>query len=250
MKNLLLALALLASSFTYAQNSEGTIRYLVTHNWTKKMAALDYITPQRKQKLDYMYGKNSEWKVYTVLHFNATESKYEDSEEKVPGDDDFFYAGKKETFFIKRDFANNKLHDVVSFSGKKYIVEDSIPKIEWKIMNEMKEVAGHVCMNATFRDSLRMHDITAWFALDIPLSSGPEHFGGLPGMILELDVANGAAVFTADKIDVKKLDQELALPKKKIKGEKVNAVGFNKIVADHYAEKRKNEEPAFWGMRY
>ena len=41
-KHLLIATALLLTSFSAgAQEIEGVIRYLVIHNWSKKMAAVD-----------------------------------------------------------------------------------------------------------------------------------------------------------------------------------------------------------------
>jgi GLPGLI family protein len=43
--------------------------------------------------------------------------------------------------------------------------------------------------------------IIAWFASDIPVSAGPaEYQGQLPGLILEMDVANGRQIFKATEI--------------------------------------------------
>ena len=71
MQKLLLLLPILVLSFcsgkSAAQNApvnpEGKIRYLIAHNWSKKMAALDYISQQRKERDAYMWGgSQSEWK--------------------------------------------------------------------------------------------------------------------------------------------------------------------------------------------
>jgi len=46
--------------------------------------------------------------------------------------------------------------------------------------------------------------IIAWFASDIPVSAGPaEYQGQLPGLILEMDVANGRQTFKAIEISPK-----------------------------------------------
>lgn len=116
-------------------------------------------------------------------------------------------------------------------------------------MNDMKEVAGHVCMNAYREDTLKKQKIYVWFALDIPVPSGPERLGGLPGLILEADVNDGGMLITADKIELKKLTNELEAPKK-VKGKKVNEAGYNEVIRKHMEEKRKAEEPPFWGIRY
>lgn len=241
-------LALLLSFSGFSQEPEGQIRYLVTHNWVKKMAAVDYISDQRKERLAYMWGNRSEWKVYTTLYFNTTQSKYEDSEEKAEPEDEGF-SWRKEVYLIKRDFASNTVYDALQMLGKTYIIEDSLQAPDWKILNDMKEVAGHVCMNAFWEDTVKQQKITAWFALDIPVSAGPERLCGLPGLILEVDVNDGGMIITADKIEMKKLTTELNLPKK-LKGKKIDETGYYTMLKKHAEEKRKMEEPPFWGIRY
>ena len=243
---LFIVFAFLPSGFT--QEMEGQIRYLKTYNWVKQMAAVDYISAQRKEKLAYMWGNRSEWKMYTTLYFNATESKYEDSEEKAE-EEDMGFSWRKDVYLIKRDFVNNTMFDAIQMLGKTYIIEDSLRAPEWKILNDMKEVAGHVCMNAFWEDTVKQQQIIAWFALDIPVSAGPERLCGLPGLILEVDVNNGGMLITADKIEMKKLRNELDLPKK-LKGKKIKDADYSKMLKKHAEEKKKAEEPPFWGVRY
>ncbi len=245
----LLAVGILLPDNISAQELEGDIRYLVTHNWTKKTVALDYLSKQQRERAAYMWGNRSEWKVYTTLYFTPTESKYEDSEERAEPDD-AGYSWRKEAFFLKRNFAQNTVYDVFTLLGKTYIVEDSLRAQDWKILNDMKEVAGHVCMNAYWEDTIKQQRITVWFALDLPVPAGPERLCGLPGLILEADYNDGAMLIAADRIQMKKLDKELDLPKKKIKGKKISETEFTNIVRKHVKEKRKAEEPWFWGMRY
>lgn len=227
---------------------EGAIRYLVIHNWTKKMAAVDYISQQRKERMEYMWGNDAEWKMYANLYFTAAETKYEDSEEKAEADDEG-WSWRKDAYIIKRNFEKNTQYDVVAMLGKTYIIEDSLRMPEWKIRNDLKEVAGHICMNAYWEDTLKKQKVIAWFAQDIPHSGGPERFCGLPGLILEVDINDGALVITADRIEMKKLDKEMDLPKK-LKGKKIKEAEYQDILKKHIAEKRKAEEPYFWGIRY
>lgn len=230
------------------QSSEGTIRYLRTQNWAKMMSSVDYISKNQRDRMMYMWGTRSEWKSYSLLHFNANESKYEDSEEEAePGNEG--WSNRKETFFMKRSFRDNRLYDGITMLGKTYLVYDSIVPPAWKIMNDMKEVAGHICMNATMTDTLRKQNIIVWFALDMPFSSGPERFIGLPGMILEVDINNGALLITADKIDLKPLTTELDVPQK-IKGKKINSHEYQELIEKQIKERKAAEEPWFWGIRY
>jgi GLPGLI family protein len=254
MKKTLLILVLFLPFSAFAQDEqspplEGRIRYLVTQNWAKQMESLDYLSKQRKERIAYMWGgRRSEWKKYTEFYFTATETKYMDSEEKAEPDDEG-YSWRKEAYFLKRNFEKNTTYDVIEMLGKTYIVEDSLYAPEWKIHNDLKEVAGHICMKAFWEDTVKHQKIVAWFAQDILHSGGPERFCGLPGMILEVDLNNGAMVVTADKIEMKKLSNELELPKK-LKGKKINEAEYQDILKKFIAEKTEAEEPYFWGIRY
>ena len=249
MKKLFAALLFMLPLFLCAQEmEEGSIRYLVTHNWTKKMAAVDYISKQQRERIAYMWGNRSEWKVYTVLYFSATQSRYEDSEERAEPDDEG-YSWRKDVYNIKRDFESNTIQDAIQLLGKTYVIEDTLIAPEWKILNDIKEVAGHVCMKAFLEDTLKQQKITAWFALDMPLSARPERLCGLPGLILEVDVNDGAMLISADKIDLRKLDKELNMPKK-LKGKRIKEAEYYALLKKHIEDRRKAEEPAFWGMRY
>jgi GLPGLI family protein len=238
----------LQTSELKAQSMEGTIRYLRTQNWAKMMASVDYLSKNQRDRMMYMWGNRSEWKEYSTLHFTATESKYEDSEEDAePGSE--AWSNRKETFFMKCDFKNNTIYDGITLLGKTYLIHDTIVPPAWKILNDMKEVAGHICMNASLNDTLRKQNTYAWFALDMPVPSGPERFTGLPGIILEVDINNGALVMTADKIELKPITTELAVPEK-IKGKKIAFSEYQKLVEKQIKERKAAEEPWFWGIRY
>ena len=231
-----------------AQDAAGEIRYLTVHNWSKKMAALDYLTKQQRERIAYMWGNRSEWKVYTKLYFNSSGSRYEDSEEHAEADMEGF-SWRKDAYRINRDFSENKVSDQMTLLGKTYVIEDTLQPQAWKILNDMKEVAGHVCMNATWQDTIKQQNIIAWFALDLPVPGGPERFCGLPGLILEVDINDGAQVITADRMQLRELTDELE-PPKKVKGKRIDEAEYQAIIKKHIEEKRKSEEPWFWGIRY
>jgi GLPGLI family protein len=250
---LLFAFLLLISPGLSAQGApmllEGKIRYVVKHNWTKKLESLDYISKQRKERNAYMWGgSRSEWTQYANLYITATETRYEESKESAD-DDDMGYSWRKDAYTLRRNFAKGTMQDHIEMLGAKYVVEDSIRCQDWKIMNDLKEVSGHVCMNAAWEDTVKQLRVVVWFALDIPQSGGPERLCGLPGLILEADVNEGALVITADKIEAQKLTTEMDTPKK-LKGKRVTDAAYLEIIRKHVEEKKKNEEPWFWGIRY
>jgi len=229
---------------------EGKIRYVVKHNWTKKLESLDYISKQRKERNAYMWGgSRAEWTSYANLYITPSETKYEDSDESADDDDDMGYSWRKSAYTLRRNYAKGTMLDHIEMLGKNYIVEDSIRPQDWKIMNDLKEVAGHICMNAAWEDTIKQLKIIVWFAFDIPQSGGPERLCGLPGLILEADINDGALTITADKIESQKLTTEMDAPKK-VKGKRVTEAEYQDVIRKHIAEKKKNEEPWFWGIRY
>lgn len=238
----------LFSQASEAPVTEGTIRYLVTHNWTKKLQALTYLSKQSKERNAYMWGSRSEWRMYSLLHFSPTRTKFEDSEED-PDKNDNGYSWRKEMFFVTRNWAENTEKDGLEVNSKKYIITDSIHCQNWKILNDMKEVAGHLCMNASWEDTVKLQKVMAWFALDIPHPGGPERYCGLPGMILEININDGAMVATADRIEAKTLDKELDLPKK-VKGKPVSEAEYQELLNKFIVEQTKQEIPYFWNIRY
>lgn len=72
--------------------------------------------------------------------------------------------------------------------------EEEIPKLDWHITSEEKEIGGYKSQKATV--SYRGREWTAWFTEELPIPYGPYVFGGLPGLILELRDQKGEYAFT------------------------------------------------------
>lgn len=139
---------------------------------------------------------------------------------------------------------------------KKFIVEDSIKPMNWKLSEETKTILGHLCRKATSQkigtrmmmnmDNGKMERkeiadtsyIIAWFASDIPVSSGPAEFQAqLPGMILELDVNNGKTVYQALEISQK---VDIASIKEPKGAKKLTPAEFNKERDKMFEEMGRN----------
>ncbi|MBR9847104.1 MAG: GLPGLI family protein [Algicola sp.] len=112
------------------------------------------------------------------------------------------------------------------FFGKQFLVKDSLPTLEWKLENETKLIGQYTCFKATtvkpvdemdfmsmrrrgrdndekkegetVKDSTSSDNpldemevpkfvvVTAWYTPQIPVSTGPGEYHGLPGLILEV----------------------------------------------------------------
>ncbi|GAB3917569.1 GLPGLI family protein [Mucilaginibacter boryungensis] len=80
-----------------------------------------------------------------------------------------------------------------------FLLKDSTRKINWKITDETREIAGYTCRraNALIMDSIY---VVAFYTIEIPVSSGPESFTGLPGMILGVAVPHDDYTWFATKV--------------------------------------------------
>jgi len=95
-----------------------------------------------------------------------------------------------------------------------FLVKDSVRKINWKITDETRDIAGYTCRraNAIVMDSIY---VVAFYSDEIPLSVGPESFTGLPGMILGLALPHDNIKWFATKVtDMTIPDNKVQAPKK------------------------------------
>ncbi|MES2277188.1 MAG: GLPGLI family protein [Bacteroidota bacterium] len=83
--------------------------------------------------------------------------------------------------------------------GDNFLLSDSTRKIKWKITGETREIAGYPCRraNGLMMDSVY---IVAFFTEKIHIAGGPESFGGLPGMILEVALPHENITWKATKV--------------------------------------------------
>jgi len=67
--------------------------------------------------------------------------------------------------------------------GTTYLVQDSLPHMDWKLTADRRTIAGFECRKAIGRilDSIT---VIAFYTDEIVPGGGPESFSGLPGMIL------------------------------------------------------------------
>jgi len=129
---------------------------------------------------------------------------------------------------------------------KTFLIVDSLKTYKWKISDETKTIAKHLCKKATAMiaqpQQMRMRiggprnnedtakqtqpkevQITVWYTEDVPVSVGPNAVAGLPGAILEVDTDNGASVISATEVGTKYSKKELVQP---TKGDKMNRAQF------------------------
>ncbi len=81
----------------------------------------------------------------------------------------------------------------------RYLIEDVLPVIDWKISSDTATFGGLHCQKAT--SHFKGRDYTAWFCPDMPLHVGPWKLNGLPGAIVEAYDTKKDVQFTFDGVE-------------------------------------------------
>ncbi|MFK7833517.1 MAG: GLPGLI family protein [Winogradskyella sp.] len=176
------------------------------------------------------------------------------------GGNDVFYKNVKDQNYI----------DQKETMGKKFLIKDSISKIDWQLESDTKYIGEYLCFKATYtkqvskpnldfsnnseneeetQDEPEMIErtVTAWYTPQVPVSNGPAKYQGLPGLILEIH--DGKLTIICSKIVINPEDKiEIEQP---TKGKEVNQKEYDAIMdkkrkemLEHYAPSRGSKDGA------
>lgn len=250
MKKLFILFGLLLSIAANAQNTGGVVNYTRKEYWSRIINRMTYLSQEEKDRSAQIRknweedNKGEKMK----LTFNENESLYTYGNDQGETDDGQ-YSWRHDEYKLYRNFEKDKKIDIIEMLGKTYIVEDSLNTPTWKIGDQIKEVAGYICMKAETEDPIKKQKITAWFAQDIPVPAGPERYNGLPGVILELSLNDGDVIIEATKVTLRKLTpDDLKLPK--LKGKKINDATYDSLIQQRITESMTAHQNPFWSIRY
>lgn len=117
--------------------------------------------------------------------------------------------------------------------GKTYLIEDDLMKKErWNVTQEMKKMGKYVVYKATTTEVVENskgkfeNQVIAWFAPEIPYSFGPLGYGGLPGLILQLELnSNFPSKYTVESVEFNDEEIEIEVPK----GQRITSDEMNKM---------------------
>lgn len=112
----------------------------------------------------------------------------------------FPFSIGKQTNEIYTDFGKNQRILKRNVMGDDYLLTDTIPRMDWKIVHDIRTIAGLECRKAIgiINDSIY---VVAFYTDEILLRGGPEGFTGLPGMILGLAIPRYNTTWFATKIE-------------------------------------------------
>ena len=115
--------------------------------------------------------------------------------------------------------------------GKIFLIKDKLEKVDWKLEPETKNIGEYACFKATTTREQEKREggisinkekdldteeqkkapeketitITAWYTPQIPISTGPGNYHGLPGLILEVN--DGSETVICSKIVINPHDE-------------------------------------------
>ena len=265
-KVLVLSLSLIVVKVN-AQDFQGIATYKSKRKLEIKLDSTQ-VNSEMHQKMMEMLKKQFE-KTYN-LTFNKEESIYKEEESLAPpqptagmqiviantGGSDILYKNTKDQSYTNQN-------DVL---GKVFLIKDKLEKVHWKLESETKNIGEYACFKATTTTerekrvgSLSINKekdleaeeekkvpemetitITAWYTPQIPVSTGPGNYHGLPGLILEVN--DGSETVICSKIVINPQDEvDISEPKK---GKVVTQAEFDEIMEKKMKEmqERYNSE--------
>jgi GLPGLI family protein len=252
-KLLLVSVAILSINILTAQQKEGKVIYERTIQMEIRINDNDQVSQMlpkmRTDKFELTFGNNES--IWTHV------DEEEDNDEFGGNGMQIRMVGPGQNDVVFYDFTNARKVEQREMFDKKFIVADTIRKLNWKLTGDTQSILGHVCQKATAQNigkrmqmnmdngKMERKEITdtstiiAWFTTDIPVPGGPEFQGQLPGLILGLDMNKGRTVYKAIEVSPK---ADLASIKEPVKGKKVTPAEFNEERNKMMDEMQKNNQ--------
>ena len=240
LKKIYILIILFVFSTEYAQNIKVEVEYyqaIINKEITKSDK------PKILKDLDY------------VLQFTRTESLFYN----IPRmESDGYRSNSRYTrkagamgIFYNNLKTKEKYH-AVTVLGKKFLVKSPLNQYKWVLTKVTKKIDKYLCHKAYYvftnpKFPNKSIIITAWYSKELPFPFGPVGYGGLPGLILELDYLDYA--FAAKKITFNK-DFEIVRPKGNVvSSEELRAYFLKKTGVDvdkKFKEREKKEKKRYY----
>ena len=215
---------------------------------------------QKKQIMARM--KNFLEKTYT-LSFDQSASTFKENEKLATpgaGGGRGFRFGGNAAGPVYKNTKEGTIIESSEFFGKNFLITEKAEQPQWELGTETKKIGNYTCYKATLvkenndfdwrslrrrnrdedkskekKEEARKVLVTAWYTPEIPVSTGPDDYWGLPGLILEINADRTTMLCTEIVLN----PGEKLVIKAPSKGEKVTREKYNKIVAKKTEEMRE-----------
>lgn len=235
LKIILLIIAIIvASNFSFSQN--GYAYYNKQLLSSDDELTNDYLNRAVKQLNDIEYQ-------LTFNKSNALFKKIEKlSMDKNPIVESFTEAISGFTGEVYFNNVKNEIIHNVKFSGSTFLIKKKA--INWNLSKETLQIDKFLCYKATaeleIENSSGLHNLTivAWYAPEISLPYGPDGYGGLPGLILQLE--NNGIMTTLKRVEFLSNEEiQINFP---LKGNEIEEEAFNALTKESFDNRKKNRD--------
>lgn len=204
-----------------AQDFQGIATYKSQRKFDIKLDSTQMNSEMHQRMMDMM---KKQFEKTHILTFNKEESIYKEDEQlEAPqpqgmvmvmvetGGSDVMYKNTKEKRYTNQNESFSKL----------FLIQDKLEDIKWELGSETKNIGDYTCYKATFKREVEVREsgisvngdkdlseevkpemkeitVTAWYTPQIPVSTGPAQYHGLPGLILE--VSDGTTTMMCSKV--------------------------------------------------
>jgi len=221
-------------SIVSAQDIEGgTVKYQITSKYTFEKTG-------KPEWDEYAKSLPTERKSDKVLYFTNSVSLFEDIKDVKPMTNiekkavymaNYGKSPKPKMVKLYIDIKENKKIEQLEFMTRNFIKETEVVKKNWKLTSELKKIIDYTCMSAEIISE--KDTIIAWYTPQIPISTGPAEYLGLPGLVLAIE-KNNETILLATSIDLVKPESEILI--KPNTGKKVSQKELDKIVEEKIKE--------------
>lgn len=212
MRTIITTIICLWASLNYALGQETTLSVLYHSQTPIRLAGKDSVlldtmelvanpthsvwtTWQRETELQALQELNDillKGKINSVVYVYHIDQLISLAEKEGPYEEKFLRPlfTRKDTRRLYKTLASDTLQLVVDLKGKiEGLHPYTLPPVEWQILDDTTTIAGYHCQKA--RCSWQGRQWTAWYSEEIPLSNGPAHWQGLPGLIMSIEDEQG-----------------------------------------------------------
>ena len=205
-------LSCLISGSMFAQDFSGRATYK-THR--KSSFELDSTTiaanPGIQEQMEAQMRKMFQ-KTFT-LDFTKSESMYKEEQEldapKGPSANGgvmvMMMDGNGSSDILYKNISENRMAHKTELMGKVFLIKDNLEAYDWKLTGEAKNIGNYTCYKAVYEKEeediqidmidgevkeekvTKKRTLVVWYTTDVPVSNGPNNYGGLPGLILEVN---------------------------------------------------------------
>ena len=231
----------LISGSMFAQDFSGRATYK-THRKSSfeldstTMAANPGIQEQMEAQMRKMFQKTF------TLDFTKSESMYKEEQEldapKGPSANGgvmvMMMGGDGSSDILYKNISQNRMAHKTELMGKVFLIKDNLVAYDWELTGETKNIGIYTCYKAVYEreeESIEINMIdgevkeekvtkkttlVAWYTTDVPVSNGPNNYGGLPGLILEVNDGDLTIVCSELVLNPKKVKEIIEPVKGKI----------------------------------